>query len=81
MQEQECVCIILCVLSECVHSDLQAAVGGKGEKVTFLVVGGRGLGGPSLLDVTGAVQGEGRMVFWAKKFSLAFSASESTAGL
>ena len=58
-----CVCIILCVLSECVHSDLQAVVGGKGEKVTFLVVGGRGLGGPSLLDVTGAVQGEGRMVF------------------
>ena len=54
------VCVCVCV---CVHSDLQAVVGGRGEKVTFLVVGGRGLGGSSLLDVTGAVQGEGRIVF------------------
>ncbi len=46
---------------ESVRLDLQAVVGGRGEKVTFLVVGG--LGGPSFLDVTGAVQGEGRIVF------------------
>jgi hypothetical protein len=56
----KCVHVYVC---ESVRLDLQAVVGGRGEKVTFLVVGGRGLGGPSFLDVTGAVQGEGRIVF------------------
>ena len=79
IQTQFCASVyVLCTVCVSVL-DLQAVAGGRGEKVTLLV--GRGPGGPSLLDVTGAVQGEGRIVFWAKKFSLAFSASESTAGL
>ena len=42
--------------------DLQAVVGGSGENVTLLTVGSDPEG-PSLLDDTGAVQGEGRIVF------------------
>ena len=52
-----------CVQCECVLIDLQAVVGGSGENVTLLTVGSDPEGPSSLLDDTGAVQGEGRIVF------------------
>ena len=53
-------CALLCVCVCVSELDLHAVVGGIGEKVTLL--GGR-WEGPSLLEDTGAVQGEGRIVF------------------